>query len=125
VADILILTRHLTALATNRQVFQCPVEQSLFQDLLQESACMGCRHLRNRLRPAAGDNTPAPVSTFRAYINNPIRRLNNIKVMFDDNNCISQFNQSIQNMKQMLDIRWVQTSGGLIEDIQRFPVAAT
>ena len=62
---------------------------------------------------------PATVSALRSEIDNPVRGLDDIEVVFDHDDGIAAIPQAMQYAKQLLNVIEVQASGWLIENVQR------
>ena len=65
---------------------------------------------------SACDEVSSTVSTLRTQINNMVSTLNNLHVMFDDQNGMSAFNEGIECLEQSLDVMEVETRSWFVED---------
>ena len=71
-------------------------------------------------RPRRNDRA-ASVAAFRSQIDEIISRLDDIEIMFNDNDRISAIDEELQDIHQLVDIRRMQPSRRFVEDIQRAP----
>src|SRR5919204_3412972 len=70
---------------------------------------------------ALSDNTSAVLAAFGAEVDDPVCIPNHVQIVFDDDHCVAKVRQSVQNIKQFLDIIEMQAGGGFIEQIESFP----
>lgn len=98
-------------------VFSCLCPFPLFQHLVDIIAGIGPVCFCNFLRSPAGNDSSSAVSSFRSHINDIIRRLYNIQIMFDDHNAVSPLYQLLKDLRQLADILKMQTGCGLIQDV--------
>ena len=75
------------------------------------------RNFRHLFRCSIGYQRPALIPAFRPEINDIIRSLNDIKVMFDDNNRISVRRKSLQDVDQLMDICKMKPGRRFVENI--------
>ena len=68
---------------------------------------------------AGGDDLPTLVAAFRAEVNHPVGGLDDIQVVFDDDDGVAVIAQPVQDQQQLFDVVEVQAGGGFIEDVQR------
>ena len=66
---------------------------------------VGYRALGHFLRRSARNHGSAALAAFRSDINNIVRRLDDIQIVFDNNDGISALGQAVQNLHQFVDIR--------------------
>ena len=66
----------------------------------------------------------APVTAFRTHIDNIIRCLYHIQIMFDNDHSIAALRQTLQDLHQLVYIRKMQTCGRLIQNIHRLSGAS-
>jgi hypothetical protein len=64
-------------------------------------------------------NLPTAMPAFRAKIDDPVRGLDDVQIVLDDNHCIAVLAQPMQYAEQQFDIVEVQAGGGLVEDVER------
>ena len=74
-------------------------------------------NLANLFWGAAGDDLATPVTTFRTQVDNIIHRLDNIKIMLDDNNSIAVINQAVKDIQQHFYIFKMKPRCGLVQKI--------
>ena len=60
-------------------------------------------------------------STLRSNVNHPVRHLNHVHVVLDDNNRISFVDQNVQYAQQLLNVVEVQSRCWLVQYIKRLP----
>ena len=63
------------------------------------------------------NNQAAAITAFRAKIDDPVRRLDDIHIMFNHNHCIAGVDQFLQHFQQFGDIVKMQAGCRLIKDI--------
>jgi len=90
----------------------------LIQQLSQESARVRCFALGNLFRCATGDELASFVTTFRTEVDDIVGRLDNVEIVFDDDNRVTVVHQSIQAFQQSIDVRKMQSRCWLVENIQ-------
>jgi hypothetical protein len=78
-------------------------------------------YLRNLLRRPFCDQLATTITTIWPEIDHPIRGLDDIKVVLDHDDAVSAINESVQHLKEALNIGEVQTGGRLIQDVRRAP----
>ena len=91
-----------------------------FQQRFQVVTGVRLRHFGNLLRSAHCDDLATLRTTFWPQVYQPVGSLDHIKVVLDHHHGIAVVPQAVQYVQQLLDIREVQASGRLIEDIQGF-----
>src|SRR5512133_97590 len=81
----------------------------------------GMRRLDERdvLRRSSGDNLPATISTVRTEVDDPIGGLDHVEIVLDDEHRVSSIDESMQYVEQHANVFEVQTSRGLVEDVER------
>ena len=72
----------------------------------------------NALRRAGSDDFTAPVSAFGAEVDNPVRGLDDIQVMFDHDDGIAVIAQLVQHPQQLFYVMEMQTRSGFIQYVQ-------
>ena len=65
------------------------------------------------------DNCSATCSSFRTDVDDPVRCLDHIQIVFDDNDGVAGFNKTVQHFQQLVDISKVKTRGGFVQNVQR------
>ena len=96
----------------------------LFQIFFHIFTGVGNRILCYFLRSSSGNYRSASVTAFRSDINNIVRRLDDIQIVFDNNDGISALGQAVQNLHQFVDIRKMKSRRRLVENVDRFSRAA-
>lgn len=96
--------------------------ERIFRDIFDIFSGVGYRALGHFLRRSARNHGSAAVSALRSDINNIVRRLDDIQIVFDDNDGISALGQAVQNLHQFVDIRKMKSRRRLVENVDRFPV---
>ena len=82
-------------------------------------------HLRHLLWRPLGDQLATTITTIWPEVNHPVGGLDHIKVVLDHDDAISAVNESVQHLKEALNIGEVQASGRLIKDVRRATGGAT
>ena len=73
--------------------------------------------MRDLLRGAGGHDGTAAAAALRAEVNDIIRALDDIEVMLDHDDRVACIDQLIQHLDKAVNIRHMQTSGGLVQNI--------
>src|ERR1700720_2417423 len=79
------------------------------QDARQVAAGMRLRIARGLLRRPRGDNFAAAVAAFRPQINQPVRRLNDVQVVLDDQERSAAVKQLAERAQEFCDVIEVQS----------------
>src|SRR5581483_3967885 len=95
----------------------CPLV-SVLQNRRQSLASERFLHSRDFFGRSLGHNPSAGLASLRPQVNNPIRLLNDIQVVFNDDDRIAKIRQAIQNVEQHFDIVEMQPGGGLVKDVK-------
>src|SRR5258706_13906174 len=74
--------------------------------------------MRDLLGCALCDDAAAAFAAFRAEIDDPVSLLDHVHVVLDDDDCVAEIGETIQNSKQFLDVVEVQACRGLIENVE-------
>ena len=82
-------------------------ESAVFQVFSQRLAGVGLRALRDDFRSAGDNQASALVSAFRPQVEDPIRTFDDIEVMFDHQHRVSRLDQSLETIKQALNVSQV------------------
>ena len=80
--------------------------------------------LRNRFGGALGDDSAAAVAALRSQVDDPVRGLDHIEVVLDDDDRIALVAQSVQHVQQLTNVLEVQSRGGLVENVKRLASVA-
>src|SRR5579872_6435420 len=91
----------------------------LLQHGLQELAGVAARRLDDVFRRTPGDDFAAAVAAFGTEIDHPVRGLDDLEIVLDDNNRIPLRHQLVQHFEQLLHIVEVQPCRGLIKNVER------
>lgn len=67
-----------------------------------------------------GDDEATGVAGFGAHIENPVRGLDHIEIVFDDDDRIADIDQAVEDLEKFGDIFEVESSGGFIEEVEGF-----
>ncbi len=79
---------------------------------------MGAFLLRHFFRGAGGHNMPAPVAALGPQVNEIIRGLDDLQVVFDDDHRVAGFHQAVQYLEKLVDVSQVQARGRFVQDIE-------
>jgi hypothetical protein len=66
-------------------------------------------------RSSFSDNLPAAVPGIRAEIDQPIRRLDHVQVMLNDNDGVAGIDEAMKDFEQDADVVKVEPGGGFVE----------
>ena len=64
-------------------------------------------------------NAPAAFSAFRTQINNPVRLLDDVEMVLDDQHGVSQIHKPLQHVEQFSHVVKMQSRRRLIENVER------
>ena len=64
-------------------------------------------HLRHLLRRAAGDDPAAVVAAFGTHVDDMVRRLDHVEVVFDRDHGVAHVAQPVEHPQQLVDVREV------------------
>jgi len=79
---------------------------------------MRIRILGDFFRRAGGDDGAAAAAAFRAHVDQPVRGLDDVQIVFDDDHRVAVITQSVQHGEQLVDVVEVQSGGGLIKYVE-------
>ncbi len=68
---------------------------------------------------AGGDDFAASVAAFRAEVDDPVGGLDDVEVVFDDDDGVAAVAQPMQDFQQQFDVVEVQAGRRLVEQVQR------
>jgi len=88
---------------------------------LQKVTCKRLLILGHVFWGSLSNNLTACISTFRSQIDDPVSIFDHFQVMLDHHNRIARIDQSLQNLKQAIDICKMQPCGWLVKNIHRTP----
>ena len=77
------------------------------------------------LRCSCGDDHAPAIASLWPQIDDPIRCLDDIEVVLDDDGRVAGLHQPMENIKELVNIRGMEPGGRFIEDIERFPCRAS
>src|SRR5690349_3644732 len=89
------------------------------EDRLVEASGEARRRGGDLLGGTRGDDGAAAVAALRPEIDDPVRGLDHVEVVFDDDDGIAVVAQSVQHREQHFDVVEVQPRGRLVEYVQR------
>jgi len=69
-------------------------------------------------RRALSHDAASGFATFGAEIDNPIRLLNHVQVVLNDEHSITKVHEAIQDVQKFLNVVKVQAGGGLVQDVE-------
>ena len=73
----------------------------------------------NVLGRSGGHDAASPVAALWPKIEDPVRCLDDLKIVFDHHNCIALVDQRVQHLQQLAHILEVQARGRLVEHVHR------
>jgi len=59
---------------------------------------VACRDLGDLLRRAFGDNLAALHAAFGTHVDDPVRRFDDVEIMFDDHHAVALFDQAVKDL---------------------------
>ena len=65
---------------------------------------MAALSLGDDLRGAFGDNPATAGAAFRAQVDHPVRCLDDVEIVLNDDNAVAVFGQTMQDAKQQSDV---------------------
>ena len=65
------------------------------------------------------DDAAAGRAGFRAEVDDPVRRLDHVEIVLDDDHRVAEIDEPIQHFEQLVNVVEVQAGRRLIEDVQR------
>src|SRR3984885_15052573 len=75
-----------------------------------------CHHI---FRRALRDDGAAARTALRAHVDDPVRCLDHIQVVFDDDYRIALVHKAVDDIEQLADVFEMQSGGGLVENVHR------
>ena len=73
--------------------------------------------LRDLLGGAGGNDSPAAVASLRSHVDDIVRGLDDIEIVFNDHGGVAALDEFAQDLCQLGNIVEMETGGGLIQDI--------
>ena len=89
------------------------------QNVTKHAAGVRFPALGNGLGRSGHDHPTAAVSALRTQIDDPVRRLNDIEVVFDADDAIPCIHETVQYRQQSPNVVKVKPGGGLVQQVQR------
>src|SRR5450432_1189555 len=89
------------------------------EDRLEEAPGEALGNVADILGRALRDDAPAAVAALGAQVDHPVRGLDDIEVVLDDDDRVAVVAQPVQHRQQQVDVVEVQARGGLVEDEER------
>gem|GEM_PF-3061300 len=77
------------------------------------------------LRHPRRDNAAAPGPAFRSEVDYPVRGLDHVQVVLDDQHRIAGFNEPVEHREELPDVLEVESRCWLVEDVERAAGPAT
>ena len=68
---------------------------------------------------AFGDDFSALYAAFGAEVDDPVRGLNDVEIMFADHDAVALFHQTVEHIEEFADILKMQAGGGLVQNVER------
>ena len=81
-------------------------------------AGVGVRGGGDEFGGARGDDLAAGVAAFRAHVDDPVGGLDDVKIVFDDEEGAATFDEFAEGGEELLDVVEVEACGGLVEDVE-------
>src|SRR3954466_4718095 len=75
-------------------------------------------HARDVLRRPGGDDGSAARAAFRAEIDDPVRRLDHVEVVLDDEHRVAAIDETMEHVEQDADVLEVEARRRLVEDVE-------
>jgi hypothetical protein len=82
-------------------------------------ACVGLFIAGNLFRRALGNDATTALAALGTKIDDPIRLLNHVQVVFDDQNSVAEIDQTLQDVEKFEHIVKMKAGRRLIEDVHR------
>ena len=80
---------------------------------------MRLRIARHLFRSSCGDDLAALIASFGPQINQPIRRLDDVQIVFDDQQRSAAFQQLSERAEQLRNVIEMQTRRRFVQNVQR------
>lgn len=68
--------------------------------------------------PGRHDASPL-LTTFRTHVDDPVRGLDDVQIVFNDDDGVAMVAQPVEHAEQLFNIVEVQTGGGFVKDVER------
>ncbi len=102
----------------------CAEFRVLFQQGLEVLAGKAARHLGHLLRRTLGDDEAAGTAALGAEVDDVVGALDEVEVVFDDDDGVACIHQLLQHLDEAVDISHVKAGSRLVEDIHGLTRAA-
>src|SRR3546814_1873226 len=79
------------------------------------------RLLRHLLRRPFRHDLPALVAAFRAQVDDPVGRLDDLQIVFDDDYRVALLDEGVEDFEELAHVLEVEAGGGLVEDVESLP----
>ena len=76
---------------------------------------------QNFLGIARRDHHSSALAALRTQVDDPVRGLDHVELMFDHHHSVAQIHKAVQHVEQLTHVLEMQTGGRLIQNVQRFP----
>ena len=102
----------------------CAEFRVLFQQGLEVLAGKAARHLGHLLRRTLGDDDAAGTAALGAEVDDVVGALDEVEVVFDDDDGVACIHQLLQHLDEAVDISHVEAGSRLVENIHGLTRAA-
>src|SRR5687767_7776333 len=93
--------------------------RTLSHHRLQVSSGVRAFDLRDILRRARGHDRPATRAPLGSQIDDPVRGLDHVEIVLDDEHRVSLVDQTVEHLKEQAHVLEVETGRWLVEDVER------
>src|SRR3982751_6124911 len=76
---------------------------------------------RDLLRGSGGDDRAAASTPLGPEIHDPVRRLDHVEIVLDHEYRVPAIDEAVQHVEEQTNVLEMQTSRGLVEDVQSAP----
>ena len=80
---------------------------------------MGMGNFRDLFGPTFGDDVAASLSSLRAKIDDPVRCLDDIKIVLHHDERVARVHEFVQDGQEFLNVGEVEAGGRLVQNIQQ------
>ena len=88
-------------------------------DLFEELTRVAALALRHLVRRARDDDLPAGRPALGTYIYNMVGDLDDVEVVFDDDDRIAAVDELVQHLQQQTDVLEMKPRRGFVQDVER------
>ena len=89
------------------------------QDALEVLASIRLGLARHVFGRAFGDDFTAGIAAFGAEVDDPVGGLDDVQVVFDDDDSVARVDEFTQHGEQLADVLEMQSRSGLVENVER------